>query len=121
NPVPSPTITPGGPTTFCAGGSVTLTASAAASYAWSNGATTQSIAVSASGSYSVTATNSNGCSAASAPAAVTVNANPPTPTLSVNGPTTFCAGGSVMLTAPSGYTYSWSNGATTQGISVSSS
>ena len=36
----TPTITAGGPTTFCAGGSVTLTSSAGTSYLWSNGATT---------------------------------------------------------------------------------
>jgi hypothetical protein len=116
NPLPMPTITAGGPTTFCAGGSVTLTASSGASYAWSNGATTQSTTVNASGSYSVTVTNANGCNATSAATAVTVNPRPPTPTITAGGPTTFCAGGSVTLTAPSGYTYVWSTGATTQSI-----
>ena len=53
--------------TFCAGGSVMLTASSAASYTWSNGATTQSITVSSAGSYGVTVTGANGCSATSAP------------------------------------------------------
>ena len=43
----SASITANGPTTFCAGGSVTLTASAGSSYAWSNGATSQSISVNA--------------------------------------------------------------------------
>src|SRR6185369_9528800 len=54
NPVATPTISASGPTTFCAGGEVTLTASAGSSYLWSNGATTQSITVLASGNYSVT-------------------------------------------------------------------
>ena len=41
NPLPVVTITPSGPTTFCAGGSVALTASpAGASYLWSDGQTT---------------------------------------------------------------------------------
>lgn len=37
----------------------------------------------------------------------------------IPGPHSFCTGGSVTLTAPAGYTsYLWSNGATTQSISV---
>jgi large repetitive protein len=122
NPNPAtPTITAGGPTTFCTGGSVTLTASAGYTYAWSNGATTQSINVTASGSYAVTVTNANGCSATSAATSVTVNPNPTTPTITAGGPTTFCVGGSVTLTAPAGYTYAWSNGAATQSINVTAS
>jgi len=71
NPAPSATITVSGSTNFCPGGSVTLTANTGTSYAWSNGAQTQSINATTSGSYSVTVTNANGCSATSAP--VTVN------------------------------------------------
>lgn len=67
----TPTITASGPTNFCPGGSVTLTASAGTSYNWSNGATTQSILVSAAGNYTVTVTNT-GCSGTSAPTAVIV-------------------------------------------------
>jgi hypothetical protein len=118
NATPAPTITASGPVTFCAGGSVTLTASAASTYAWSTGETTQSISVSASGSYSVTVTGGNGCNAASTATTVVVNTNPAMPVVSASGPTLFCAGGSVTLSAPAGYSYSWSNGATTQSISV---
>ena len=64
--LPTPTISTSGSTAFCAGGSVTLTASAGSSYLWSNGATTQSITVSAAGSYTVTVTNASGCSGTSA-------------------------------------------------------
>lgn len=62
-PATSPTavITPGGPTTFCQGGSVTLTASGGTGYLWSNSATTAAINVSTGGTYTVTVTNSNGC------------------------------------------------------------
>src|SRR5262249_38440331 len=115
---PAPTITASGPTEFCAGGSVTLTSSGGASYAWSTGATTQSITVSSTGSYFVTVTDANGCSSSSMPANVVVHS--PQATVTASGPTTFCAGGSVTLTASSGATYSWSNGATTQSINVSS-
>lgn len=51
------TITPSGPTTFCAGDSVTLTASTGDSYKWSNGATTQAITVSTAGVYVVRVTS----------------------------------------------------------------
>src|SRR5206468_3427434 len=68
NPIPAtPTITPGGPTTFCAGGSVTLTSSSASGNQWSvngspiGGATSQQYIANASGDYTVVVT-SNGCS-----------------------------------------------------------
>ena len=118
NALPAATITPSGPTTFCTGGSVTLTASAGASYLWSNGATTQSINVTAPDNYTVTVTNAAGCSTMSAPTSVVVNTYPDTPNITASGPTTFCAGGSVTLSAPAGFTYQWSNGATTQSIVV---
>jgi len=118
----TPTITAGGPITFCAGGNVTLTSSAGTSYLWSNGATTPSINITASGSYTVKVTNASGCqSAASAATVVTVNALPITPTITASGPTTFCAGGSVTLTSSAGTSYLWSNGATTQSINVTTS
>jgi PKD-like domain/Secretion system C-terminal sorting domain len=49
-------ITPSGTTTFCQGGSVTLTAPLSAQYLWSNGATSQSIVVNQSGVYFLTNT-----------------------------------------------------------------
>lgn len=122
NPLPTtPTITAGGPTTFCAGNNVVLTSSSTTGNAWSTGATTQSITVSASGSYSVTVTNGNNCSATSAATAVTVNPLPATPTITAGGPTTFCSGGSVILTSSSTTGNAWSTGATTQSITVSTS
>lgn len=53
SPDETPTILTVGETTFCDGGSVTLTSSSANSYTWSNGQTTQSINVTQSGVYSV--------------------------------------------------------------------
>ncbi|MES2557366.1 MAG: PKD domain-containing protein [Bacteroidota bacterium] len=122
NPLPAtPTITPGGPTTFCAGGSVVLTSSSATGNLWSTGATTQSITVSTSGTYTVTVT-SGGCTSAASPGtSVTVTPLPSTPTISAGGPTTFCAGGSVVLTSSSATGNLWSTGATTQSITVSTS
>lgn len=72
-----PTVSASGPLTFCQGGSVELTASAAAGYVWSpGGETTQSITVDAAGVYSVTVNDGNGCSGSDAGTTVVVNALP---------------------------------------------
>src|SRR5258707_6885125 len=88
NPIPAtPTITPGGPTTFCAGGSVTLTSSSASGNQWYlNGnpigsATNQAFSATAAGSYTVIATMSGCASAPSAATSVTGNPIPATPTI----------------------------------------
>jgi Secretion system C-terminal sorting domain len=77
NTLPStPTITAGGPTTFCTSGSVTLTSSSASGNTWSTGATTQAITVSTAGTYTVIVNNGTCISATSAGTTVTVNALP---------------------------------------------
>lgn len=117
---PSATITPGGATTFCSGGSVTLTASSGDSYLWSNGETTQSINVTSSGSYTVAVTI-NGCSATSSPVIVTVN---PLPVCSINGSSEVCPLNNASFSAPAGMSsYSWSvtGAGTIPGSSTSSS
>jgi Subtilase family/PKD-like domain/Secretion system C-terminal sorting domain/Ig-like domain CHU_C associated len=110
-------ITAGGPVTFCQGGNVVLTASAGTSYLWSNGSTSQQIGVNTSGTYTVIVTT-GGCNLTSAPTVVTVNPLP-SATITAGGPTTFCDGNSVVLTASAGSSWLWSNGATTQSITVS--
>lgn len=118
----TPAVTLSGSTTFCEGGSVTLTSASGSSYLWSTGATTQSIVVTTSGSYTVQVTNASGCqSLASTPVVVTVNARPIAPTITANGPLTFCDGGNVTLTSSVGSGYLWSTGATTQSIQVTTS
>jgi uncharacterized repeat protein (TIGR01451 family) len=120
NTLPVANITAGGPTTFCAGNSVTLNSTAGSSYLWSNGATTQSIVVANSGNYVVTVTSTAGCTASSSTVAVTVNLLP-TASITPSGPTTFCQGGNVMLAAGGANNYLWSNSATSQSINVTSS
>lgn len=116
----TPTISASGPTSFCTGGSVTLTASNGNTYLWSNGPATNSITVNQSGTYSVTVTDANGCMATSA--GTTVSAvNVPSAGINVTGPTTFCQGGSVTLTATGGSTYLWSNSSTLSSISITQS
>ncbi|MSU63714.1 MAG: hypothetical protein EXS31_15160 [Pedosphaera sp.] len=65
-------ITAEGSTKICPGGTVKLTATAGASYSWSNGSTLQSILAIEAGSYSVTVKDANGCSATSDPVVIEV-------------------------------------------------
>lgn len=118
-PPTTPTISASGALTFCQGGSVDLTSSELTGNTWSSGGVnTQTITATTSGTYSVTFTDVSGCSAASAPIVVTVNALPATPTISANGTTTFCQGGSVDLTSSQGSGNIWSSTETTQTITV---
>lgn len=111
-----------GPTAFCAGAAVTLTAGPGASWLWSSGQTTQSIVATAAGTYAVTITQSDGCEATSEPLAVTVYERPSTPSITASGATKFCTGGSVVLTAsPAGPTYHWSTGEVGNSIIVKAS
>ncbi len=123
NPLPStPTITPSGSVSICAGSSQVLTSSISpgGSYVWSNEATTQSISVDAEGSYTVQVTNTYGCySPASLPTTVTVSPPPATPTITPSGTVAVCAGESITLTSSLSTSYLWSTGATTRSISVS--
>ncbi len=114
--LPSPTITPSGPTVFCNGGSVTLNPGSYASYLWSTGATTASISATIAGTYSVTITDNHGCTGS---ASQTVTVNPlPIASITPNGPTSFCQGGSVVLDAGNALTYHWNTAATTESITV---
>jgi gliding motility-associated-like protein len=114
------TIAASGPVTFCQGDSVTLIASAGATYLWSpNNETSQSVVVSQSGNYSVQITAANGCTSASNPVAVNVLSGSGNPAqISANGPTAFCIGNSVELTSNSPTGNLWSNGSNQQSITI---
>jgi hypothetical protein len=114
-----PTISANGPISFCPGGSVTLTSSSTTGNTWSTGATTQSIVVNSAGSYTVAYSNGT-CVTNSTPINVTILTAPSVPTINANSPTTFCSGGNVTLTSSSATGNTWSNGATTQAITVNS-
>lgn len=103
-------------------GSVDLSVSggtAPYSYNWSNGATTEDLAAVAAGTYNVTVTDANGCEESTG---ATVN-EPSALNLSISGTDESAPGaadGAADLTVSGGtptYTYSWSNGATTEDIS----
>lgn len=110
-------IIPSGSTTICSGGNVTLQANAGSAYLWSNGATTQGITVNTAGIYNVRVTYSTGCTSTSSNTAIAIG-SAPTPTITASGSTTFCTGGNVTLTASSGTAYLWSNGVTTQAVTL---
>ena len=124
---PAPTIQASGPTTFCAGGSVALTASiapeAGVSYLWSpGGETTRTVNATASGSYTVTV-KVNGVSGTSPATVVTVNPIPATPVIS--SPTSATpgqAGLGASVASHAGSTYAWgiTNGTITAGQGTSS-
>jgi hypothetical protein len=117
NALPStPVITASGSTSFCTGGSVDLSSSAATGNVWSNNQTTSTITVSTTGNYSVTVTDANGCSSASAPISVNVS-NAPAPTISATS-TQACSGDVVTVTSSAADSYLWSSGETTQSIQV---
>ncbi len=115
-----PTITPSGNTTFCGNGSVQLSAPTGFQYAWSTGATSQTIVASAAGNYSVTVSNGICTSPSSDILAVSSVAIPSKPVVTVTGSTTLCTNSFAVLTAPAGFPfYVWSTGEITQQIIVS--
>jgi len=119
NPAPTATINPNGPVSICNGDSIQLTAGGGTGYVWSNGATTQSIYANTAGNYTVTVTDNLGCSAT-----VSVSVSYYSVTPAVITPANFVviiAGDSTQLTASSGTSYLWSNGATTQTITTADS
>ena len=114
---PDTTVTVSGPLTFCSDASVTLTAAAGQSYVWSNGAATQSINVSQPGTYSATVASVNGCIGNTALYTTSLYADPDT-SVTVSGSLDFCSYEDVTLTAASGQSYLWSNGDTSQSVTV---
>lgn len=109
-PLPSPSITASGPTTFCIGGSVTLTSSSSGQYQWSTSVndTLPSITVNTSGTYSVTVTDTNGCSATGSQAVSVVSL--PSVDAGMNDST--CLSTNVNLMASGAISYVWHPGNT---------
>lgn len=121
---PTPTITAGSSTSFCSPGNVTLTSNTFSGvvFQWQkNGvnisnATNQNYTATTNGTYRVMQT-ANGCSKTSSGISVT-NTTSVSAAIVANGSTSFCTGGSVVLSvnnAISGYNYQWRN----NGINIS--
>ncbi|HEY0740234.1 MAG TPA: gliding motility-associated C-terminal domain-containing protein [Chryseosolibacter sp.] len=115
-----PTVSPDGDIVFCDGGSIQLTApSGFSQYIWSTGETSRQITVNAQAQYSVQVGDGICVSPASDPVNVVAHAVPDKPTVIPSGNTSICGSGTVTLNASSSPGYIWSNGATTQTITVS--
>jgi hypothetical protein len=102
---------------ICIGDTTTLTATGATSYSWNTGENTASITVNpnVTTTYTVTGTNSEGSTSTDS-ITVTVSS---IPIANAGADETICEGEEITLNASGGNTYLWSNGATTQSITVS--
>lgn len=115
-PVPPATISATGPTTFCQGDQVKLQANYGSTYSYQwykygsaiPGETTRNLFANSNGPYKVEVTSAYGCSKKSIATNITVLVIP-NASINPQGPTTFCAGGSVQLNGTSGLgnTYQW--------------
>lgn len=101
-------ITANGPTTFCYGGNVLLTATAAASYQWSDGETSEYILATNPGYYSCTVTYATGC-IEQIPAIYINTLSAPWPYMYSSVDTSICAGTTAYFYASYGtdYSYQW--------------
>jgi gliding motility-associated-like protein len=120
-----PSINPSGSLSICEGSAVFLSApSGFTQYIWTKDGTTlsnatQQILASQSGSYNLKVGDGTCQSEVSDALTLTAIPAPAKPVITVTGSTTICGTGSVDLTGPSGFEYVWSNGSTTQTITVS--
>jgi gliding motility-associated-like protein len=123
--IAKPSINPSGSLSICKGSVVFLSApSGFTQYIWTKDGTTlsdatQKILASQSGSYTLKVSDGTCQSEASDAFLLTAIPAPAKPVITVTGNTTICGTGSVDLSGPNGLEYVWSNGATTQTITVS--
>jgi gliding motility-associated-like protein len=112
---PLPVVNLGNDTAICSGSSLVLDASySGATYLWSTGSTSATIPVSTANSYAVTVTLS-GCTAAD----TIVVGVLPLPVVNLGPDVVACTGSAVVLDAGSGFSgYQWSEGSSTQQITV---
>lgn len=112
--LPTPSI--GGSLTYCIGNSTQLNAGATyAAYSWSNGSDQPEITVSTPGSVGLTVTDNRGCVGSTSELVNEATELSPV----ISGDRDYCVGLSTTLSAGSGFaTYQWSNGATTNSITV---
>lgn len=112
-----PVVSITGNLNFCSGSSTLLSATAGfAQYQWTGGSSGSTLSVNTEGTYNVTATDANGCTDE---ATVTVTEQAFTPP-TISGGNVLCPGTTLTLSvdAPGYAGYNWSNGFSTQSISV---
>jgi hypothetical protein len=112
-------ITPSATELTCSTTSISLSASTADSYLWSNSATTAGINVTTAGTYTVTATyTASGCTSSTS-VVITSNTTAPTVSISPSSGTLTCTTTSIALTASGADSYLWSGSEVTAGITAS--
>ena len=111
---PVPVVDLGADVAVCNGALVTLDAGVFNAYAWSTGATTQTIDVGVTGNFSVTVTDANGC-VGSDDMNLSVNS---LPIVDLGPDVEIYAGDQVVFNAGVYSTYLWSTAETTQSITV---
>ncbi len=115
---PSLNIATNSPSVICLGSSVTLTASGANSYSWTFGSTNSSVTFTpnANITYSVTGTKSlTNCNAS---ANISFSVNPSPLIIIIPSAPISCSGSSYSLFATGAASCNWSNGATTNTITI---
>lgn len=104
-------LTATAPESFCAGQSVTASATEGfAQYIWQDGVSTSARSIAVGGTYALVATDAYGCTKT---AEIFVN-ELPTPSASIVGPALLCTGSSQFLyvDSPTARSYAWSDGTT---------
>ena len=105
------TVSIAGSNSVCIGTPINLTANGAATYTWSTGSTSYTIAPSPTSNTTYTVTGASGTCSSTAVKSITVN---PTPTVSaVTSTSLLCTGNSATLTASGANTYNWLPGSVT--------
>jgi gliding motility-associated-like protein len=104
---PLPVVFAGDDTQVCTGSAVTLTATGANNYTWTNGVVNGIAFTPANtATYTVVGTDLNGCQASDQVTVVVLNNAP----INAGADQTICAGSSTTITATGGETYTWNNG-----------
>lgn len=103
-------------TSICIGNSVTISASGANSYTWTNGPQTSSIIATPTinTTYTVSGTTNN----CNDQAVITVTVNT-LPLVAISGNTSVCMGGNITLSGNGANTYTWSNSSVSNNILIS--
>jgi gliding motility-associated-like protein len=113
-------ITASGPTSFCLGGSVTLSSNNPTGNLWSNGSNQQNITIFNGGTYILNVTNSSGCPLGSDTVVVTTFFNP-TAVITFSNSPQLCQGDSVTLTVNSNNAYQWNQIVNNQPVGIGNS
>lgn len=117
HPTPKPVISQPSVVHLCGTESIVLDAGPFASYRWSTGSAERTLTVQQAGTYYVTVTNTQGCTAQSPSVRIETHERPQ-PTIAAFGALPMCIGDSIQIATEQYDHYQWSNGATTQTITV---